>query len=271
MKFTEFFGVDNDFHFIDGVREGGAPWSALAEIKKIIAGHLAGPGGAGLGDYSGYLRFDEVAGPDGAVRERTVTIERTFVAPESIHAKEAEVFIGAGTMLETGAIIKGPCVIGENCEVRQGAYLRGNVIVGDECVIGHVTEVKNSIFMNRSNAGHFAYVGDSIIGSNVNLGAGTKLANLRFRTPDQIDAGSFGEVTTVYEGKETSTGLSKLGALIGDYSEIGCNTVTAPGALIGMGCWVYPNTTVPKGLHGPRAILRNAGAGKIEILDNTLK
>jgi len=91
-----------------------------------------------------------------------------------------EISIGKGTIVEPGAYIKGPCIIGDHCEIRQGAYIRGNVITGNGCIIGHATEVKNALFLDGAKAGHFAYVGDSILGNRVNLGAGTKCANLRF-------------------------------------------------------------------------------------------
>ena len=127
--------------------------------------------------------------------------------------------IGKGTVVEPGAYIKGPCVIGRNCEIRHGAYIRGDVLVSDNCVVGHATEVKNSIFLNRSQAGHFAYVGDSILGNGVNLGAGTKCANLRLDHKN-----------IKVEGQDT--GRRKFGAIFGDGAQTGCNTVTNPGTLM---------------------------------------
>ncbi|MBU3956472.1 glucose-1-phosphate thymidylyltransferase, partial [bacterium] len=87
-----------------------------------------------------------------------------------------EIELGAGVVVEPGAMITGPVIIGEKTEVRQGAYIRGKIITGPGCVIGHTTEMKNAIMTGGSKAGHFAYIGDSVIGK-VNLGAGTKLAN----------------------------------------------------------------------------------------------
>ena len=87
--------------------------------------------------------------------------------------------IGEGTVIEPGAYIQGPCIIGKNCTVRHGAYIRGDVITGDHCVIGHDTEVRHSVFLDRACAAHFNYVGDSVLGNGVNLGAGVKCANLR--------------------------------------------------------------------------------------------
>ena len=91
------------------------------------------------------------------------------------------IFIGPGAVVEPGALVKGPSIIGAQTEVRQGAYVRGKCIVGARCVVGHTTEMKWSILLDGAKAGHFAYIGDSILGMGVNLGAGTKLANLKIK------------------------------------------------------------------------------------------
>jgi hypothetical protein len=132
--------------------------------------------------------------------------------------------IGEGVLVESGPMIKEPAIIGDCTAVRPGAYLRGYCLVGERCVVGHTTEVKHSIFLDDAKAGHFAYLGDSILGNEANLGAGTKFANLRFlggsiqiRTPDgQVD-----------------TGMRKFGAILGDRAQTGCNSVTNPGTLLG--------------------------------------
>ncbi len=131
--------------------------------------------------------------------------------------------IGKGTRIEPGAYIAGPCLIGENCEIRQGAYIRGNVITGNQCVIGHATEVKNAIFLDHVHAAHFNYVGDSILGNRVNLGAGAVCANYRLDHRD---------VPVFFNGQKIQTNLKKLGAVIGDDAQICCNYVLNPGALI---------------------------------------
>jgi NDP-sugar pyrophosphorylase family protein len=141
-----------------------------------------------------------------------------------------EIFIGPGSVVEPGVVIKSPTYIGANTEVRQGAYIRGLALVGDHCVVGHTTEVKNAIFLNGAQAGHFAYVGDSILGNRVNLGAGTKLANVKLNHANVV----------VKVAEQTyETGLRKLGAILGDRVQIGCNAVTNPGTLLGPGCMAY--------------------------------
>lgn len=144
-----------------------------------------------------------------------------------------DVFIGEGTVVEDGAMIKGPAIIGRNCEIRHGAYIRDNVIIGDNCVIGNSSEIKHSILFNGCQVPHFNYVGDSILGHKAHLGAGVKISNVKL-VPGNI----FVEV----EGKPFDTGLRKFGALLGDFAEIGCNSVLNPGSIIGRNSIIYPNT-----------------------------
>jgi len=139
--------------------------------------------------------------------------------------------IGKGTVVEPGAYIQGPCIIGPYCQIRHGAYIRGNVIVGQKCVIGHDTEVKNSIFLDGAQAAHFNYVGDSILGNGVNLGAGAKLANFKL---------NHSLIDVCIEGKRIQTGLKKMGAIVGDGAQLGCNCVTSPGTLIGRDAFISP-------------------------------
>jgi NDP-sugar pyrophosphorylase family protein len=144
-------------------------------------------------------------------------------------------------------MIKAPAIIGDYSEIRQGAYLRGYCLVGKRCVVGHTTEVKHSIFLNDAKAGHFAYLGDSILGSRVNLGAGTKCATLRFLS---------GNVSIRTAISKLDTGLRKLGAIIGDDCQTGCNSVTSPGTILGPGSLVLPNVTAASGVHPRKSVLR---------------
>ena len=142
-----------------------------------------------------------------------------------------EIYIGKGAVVEPGAYLKGPLWIGEGATIRHGAYLRGDLIAGDKVVIGHDTEVKQAIFLTGAHAAHFAYVGDSILGRDVNLGAGVKLANLRLNGQEISVAG-------------ISTGLRKFGAVIGDGTQVGCNAVLNPGTLVGRGSDIFPLVNV---------------------------
>lgn len=158
-----------------------------------------------------------------------------------------EVHLAPGCKIEPGALIKGPSFIGPGTEVRQGAYLRGACLTGRGCVAGHATEMKNSVMLDGAKAGHFAYLGDSVLGREVNLGAGTKLANLKIISrPYRITVN--GE-THVIERR-------KFGAVLGDGVETGCNSVTNPGTILGRGAMVAPCASVPGGYHPPRKIIR---------------
>lgn len=212
---NEFFEL-NKFPFSEIFQGCIYAWEALAHLENFIA------------------RFErkkiscEI--PEGVV----------LIHPEKIS-------IGKGTVVEPGAYIKGPCIIGENCEVRHGAYLRGFVVAGDECILGNSTEIKSSILLNGVCAAHFNYVGDSILGNRVNLGAGVKLANLRLDQQNiQVCDGS----------KRIATNLKKLGAIIGDEAQLGCNTVTNPGTIIGKGAVCHPCITVG-GCIPPQARVRS--------------
>jgi NDP-sugar pyrophosphorylase family protein len=156
--------------------------------------------------------------------------------PSSVFLENpSKISIGEGTVIEPGAFIRGPCIIGKNCTLRHGSYLRGNVVIGDNCVIGHGTEVKHSVLLDYVHAAHFSYIGNSILGNNVNLGAGVKCANFR------LDRKS---VCISYMGKKINTGLRKFGAIIGDFCQIGCNTVINPGSLLHKSVSCYPSLTL---------------------------
>lgn len=156
-----------------------------------------------------------------------------------------EIYIGPGTVVEPGALIKASTIIGAHTEVRQGAYIRGNVLIGDKCIVGHTTEMKSAVMLGESKAGHFAYIGDSILGK-VNLGAGTKLANLKI-----IES----KVVLTIDGKKYETGLRKFGAILADGVETGCNSVTTPGSILGKNTLLYPNGTA-RGYYPPDSIIK---------------
>lgn len=152
--------------------------------------------------------------------------------PASVHLiHSSKISIGKETVVEPGAYIEGPCVIGDHCVVRNGAYIRGNVLIGNRCVIGHGSEIKNAILMDGAKASHFNYIGDSILGNGVNVGAGVKCANFR------LDGS---EITISGQGKKWKTGLKKLGAIIGDGANVGCNCVLNPGTILGKNALCYP-------------------------------
>ena len=148
---------------------------------------------------------------------------------------EKSVYISKKARIDKGAKIEGPCIIGAYTEIRHGAYIRGNAIIGENCVIGNSSEIKNSILFNSAQVPHFNYVGDSILGFRAHLGAGVKISNLK---SDKSN------VAISYKGDKIKTDLKKLGAILGDNTEIGCNAVLNPGTVIGKGTTVYPVSCV---------------------------
>jgi len=159
-------------------------------------------------------------------------------------------------VVEPGAYIAGPAWIGANCVIRHGAYLRGDVLIGDDCIVGHASEIKHSIMLAGSHAPHFNYIGDSILGAGANLGAGTKLSNLSVASVKDAVTGKRPTIHLSIEGEVFDTGLAKLGAILGDQVQTGCNSVLNPGVLIGPRTLVYANLSLPKGLYPGDSILK---------------
>ena len=170
---------------------------------------------------------------------------RVFIGPD--------VFIGEGTVIEDGVMIKGPAIIGRNCEIRHNAYIREQVIIGDHCVVGNACEFKHSLLFNHSVVPHFSYVGDSILGYKAHLGAGVKISNVKLIA---------GNVKVLKDGAPFDTGLRKFGALLGDHTDIGCNSVLNPGSIIGRGSVIYPNTNW-RGILPENSIVKNQAGQEI--------
>ncbi len=260
---SDFFELGSFEHkgLFDGIDR---VWDCLKNIKGHIEENLK-PNVAGIREMGDVLRdtvviFKEEVITGGfeletgspAKGEFFVRMDGKVLEGAAVLFAGASIFddriqIGEGSVVEPGALIKGPTILGRNTEVRQGAYVRGSCLVGDRCIVGHTTEMKNAVMLNRVTAGHFAYIGDSILGSGVNLGAGTKLANLKI-------TGS--KIAFRVNGTQYRTGLRKFGAILGDRVETGCNSVTSPGTLLGKRSMVVPNKTVPGGYHPPRSIVR---------------
>ena len=150
------------------------------------------------------------------------------------------VIIQSGALIEPSTHFIGPCFVGSTAIVRHGAYVRETAWICSGALVGHCSEIKHSVLLPGSKAPHFNYVGDSILGSNVNLGAGVKLSNLR------------NDGTEVYlrlEELRIPSGLRKFGAILGEGCQLGCNAVTNPGTILGNDSAVWPNVTVT-GVYG---------------------
>jgi bifunctional UDP-N-acetylglucosamine pyrophosphorylase/glucosamine-1-phosphate N-acetyltransferase len=154
---------------------------------------------------------------------------------EPLATIKGEVEIGRGTIVRNGSYIVGPVTIGKGCDIGPNCYIRPYTTIGDNCKVGNAVEIKNSIIMSHSNVPHLNYVGDSIIGERCNLGAGTKVANLRL---DEKNISSY------VKGKLVETPLKKLGTVIGDDVKTGINVSINVGTVIGECSFIAPGEVV---------------------------
>jgi len=171
------------------------------------------------------------------------------------------IYLGAGAVIEPGSYVTGPAYIGEGARIRHGAYVRANCVMLGGSLVGHASEVKNALLLPEAKAPHFAYVGDSVLGHRVNLGAGTKLSNLPITTSTSPT------VRFDISGENVDTGLRKMGAILGDGVQVGCNAVFNPGALLGPHCIVYAGTVVRKGFHEKNTIIKLRQSHEFGVLD----
>lgn len=170
------------------------PWKVLPNIKNIILDI-----GKTLSDD--YIKIDE------------------------------NIWISKTAYIEKTVLIKGPCIIGHNSEIRHCAYIRENVLIGNNCIVGNSVELKNVILFNDVSIPHYNYVGDSILGYKVHMGALSITSNVKGNK-------------SLVKINNIDTGLKKVGAFLGDYAEIGCSCVLNPGTIIGKNTQVYPLNSV---------------------------
>lgn len=146
-----------------------------------------------------------------------------------------DIWVAKDAVVFPSAYIKGPCIIGHRTEVRHCAFIRGSALIGDDCVIGNSVEVKNAVIFNNVQVPHYNYVGDSVLGYHSHMGAGSITSNVK----------SDKTLVKVKSSEEVmETGLKKFGAILGDFAEIGCNSVLNPGTVIGRHSSVYPTSCV---------------------------
>lgn len=145
------------------------------------------------------------------------------------------IWIAKSAKVAPTASITGPCIIGKDTEVRQCAFIRGKAIVGENCVVGNSTELKNVVLFNNVQVPHYNYVGDSILGFKSHMGAGSITSNVK---SDKT------KVSIKYKSEKLNTGLKKMGAILGDFVEVGCNSVLNPGTIIGRNTNIYPLSSV---------------------------
>lgn len=162
-------------------------------------------------------------------------VELSKTLPTDYQEKEPGVFVHQSATIYPNAYLGAPCIIGPNSEVRPGAFIRGNALVGEHCVVGNSTELKNVILFDHVQVPHYNYVGDSILGYYSHMGAGSITSNVK---SDKT------LVVIKDDQEEIPTGLKKVGAMLGDHVEVGCNSVLNPGTIIGKGTSIYPLSCV---------------------------
>jgi len=159
------------------------------------------------------------------------------------------VWIAKDAVIYPNNYIGAPCIIGHKTEVRPGAFIRGSALVGDNCVVGNSTELKNVILFDNVQVPHYNYVGDSILGYKSHMGAGSITSNVK----------SDKQLVVVKDGKDKiETGMKKIGAMLGDRVEVGCNSVLNPGTVIGRDSNIYPTSCV-RGTVPEKSIWKNNG------------
>lgn len=172
------------------------------------------------------------------------------------HLSDRPLYIAEGARVEPGAYILGPAYIGPGAVVRHGAFIREDVILCRGAIYGHDTEAKNALLLPGAHAPHFNYVGDSILGRRVNLGAGTKLSNLGMLSDKDPATGKRPSIQIRVNGRTYDTGLPKLGAILGDDVQTGCNAVLNPGCLVAPRALIYANVSLRKGYYPPDSIVK---------------
>ena len=184
----------------------------------------------------------------GGIGDMILSVGAALPAEEYEHTSD-NIWIARDATVFPTATILGPCIIGHETEVRPGAFIRGNALVGDHCVVGNSTELKNVILFDNVQVPHYNYAGDSILGFKAHMGAGSITSNVK----------SDKTLVVIHnQGEELPTGRKKVGALLGDRVEVGCNSVLNPGTVIGRDSNVYPVSCV-RGVVPENSICKTGG------------
>lgn len=204
--------------------------------------------------------FDDVSYPWevlGKISSFIIQLGKSL-SSEEYEEKGENIWIAKSAKVSPTASINGPVIIDQYAEIRHCAFIRGNAIVGRNCVVGNSTELKNVILFNYVQVPHYNYVGDSILGYKAHLGAGSITSNIK---------SDRSLVNVNYNGEQIQTNLVKIGAMIGDYVEVGCNSVLNPGTIIGRSSNIYPLSLV-RGFVPPKSIYKkqNDVIEKVEFL-----
>ena len=207
-----------------------------------------------LYDFSHTLAADLLEGTEypwealGKIKDFILSLGEKLPKDEYDEVSE-HVWIAKDAVIYPNNYIGAPCIIGHKTEVRPGAFIRGSALVGDNCVVGNSTELKNVILFDNVQVPHYNYVGDSILGYKSHMGAGSITSNVK----------SDKQLVVVKDGRDKiETGMKKIGAMLGDRVEVGCNSVLNPGTVIGRDSNIYPTSCV-RGTVPEKSIWKNNG------------
>ena len=179
------------------------------------------------------------------IRQLITEIGKDLPGEEFLQISD-RVWVHRTAVIAPTAYLGSPCIIGANTEVRHGAFIRGSALVGDNCVVGNSVELKNVILFDGVQVPHYNYVGDSILGYKAHMGAGSVTSNVK----------SDKSLVTVHAQPPIATGIKKVGAMVGDFVEVGCNSVLNPGTVIGRNSIIYPGSSV-RGVVPANSIYKN--------------
>ena len=181
------------------------------------------------------------------IKELIITLGKTL--SEEYTEVSPQVWVHNTAKIAPTAYLGAPCIIGANTEVRHCAFIRGSALVGEGCVVGNSVELKNVILFDHVQVPHYNYVGDSILGYKAHMGAGSITSNVK----------SDKSLVVIHGETEMETGIKKVGAMLGDFVEVGCNSVLNPGTIIGRNSNVYPLSCV-RGVVPENSIYKTGGA-----------
>lgn len=181
------------------------------------------------------------------IKELIITLGKTL--SEEYTEVSPQVWVHNTAKIAPTAYLGAPCIIGANTEVRHCAFIRGSALVGEGCVVGNSVELKNVILFDHVQVPHYNYVGDSILGYKAHMGAGSITSNVK----------SDKSLVVIHGETEIETGIKKVGAMLGDFVEVGCNSVLNPGTIIGRNSNVYPLSCV-RGVVPENSIYKTGGA-----------
>lgn len=193
-------------------------------------------------------RFNEPWTALGGIKDYISSLGKSLPKTEFDEVSE-NIWVAKSAIISPTAHISGFCIIDSYAEIRHNAFIRGSAIIGKGSVIGNSTELKNCILFDNVQVPHFNYIGDSILGYRAHFGAGAVTSNVK---------SDKSLVTVNMTDGKTKTGLKKFGAIVGDYTEVGCNAVLCPGTVLGRNVTVYP-TSMARGYIAENSIFKNDG------------